>query len=64
MQATIGKTSRGLVSDVDGPRQSRHRPKRRQEAKRQVQDEASERRERVLRERVTYMLWVMAQAMD
>jgi hypothetical protein len=54
MQATKPGTSRPPATVVDRPRQPRKRSVR---AKRKPSD-------RVLRERVAYMLWVMAQQVE
>jgi len=66
MRATTQRASHwpNRSSTVDRPWQSRKRPREHQPIKRQSHDEASERRERILHERVTYLLWIMAQAMD
>jgi hypothetical protein len=49
---------------VDHSRQSCQRLMRRPRVKHQLVDEAAERRQRILRERVAYVLWVMAQRME
>jgi Zn-dependent peptidase ImmA (M78 family) len=58
MPATTRKTFRRPTPGADRPRRSR------QGSRRLSSEETAERRERVLREQVTYLLWVMAQTVD
>lgn len=65
MPATTRKTVRsGRGHAVDDPRQFHKQAGQRQRVKQQSLDEEKGGCERRLRERVTYMLWIMAQALD
>ncbi len=64
MQATECRRSHRPSAVMDPPQPSRQRSRRLQRKEQLYQWEAAKRRERILRERVAYMLWVMAQQIE
>lgn len=64
MQATECRRSHRPSAVMDPPPPSRKRSRRPQGTEQLSRWEAAKRREQILRERVAYMLWVMAQQIE